>query len=74
VTPLLETRALSARYGDFQALFDVEFEISAGECVAIIGANGAGKSSFLSAIAGVLAVEPGAVVLAGAEIGGLAAW
>jgi branched-chain amino acid transport system ATP-binding protein len=73
MTPLLETRKLSARYGDFQALFDVDFHVVAGECVAVVGSNGAGKSSFLCSIAGVLPVERDAVVLAGEAIGGMPA-
>ena len=39
-------------YGDFQALFGVDFAIDEGETVAIIGANGAGKSSFMNALSG----------------------
>jgi branched-chain amino acid transport system ATP-binding protein len=74
VIPLLETQKLAARYGDFQALFDIDFEIAAGECVAVIGSNGAGKSTFLSAIAGVLAVKPEAIMFDGGKIGGLATW
>ena len=54
---LLETHGLTARYGDFKALFGVDFAIEAGETVAIIGANGAGKSTFLRAICGLLAAE-----------------
>lgn len=48
--PLLETRKLDAFYGDFQALFSVTLEVSEKEIVAIIGANGAGKSTFLRAL------------------------
>ena len=44
---LLETRALTAFYGDFQALFGIDIALDEGETVAIIGANGAGKSTYL---------------------------
>jgi branched-chain amino acid transport system ATP-binding protein len=52
--PILSTHGLDAGYGDFQALFSVDFEIAAGEIVALIGANGAGKSTFLRAVMGLL--------------------
>ena len=67
---LLRVRALSAFYGAFQALFDVSLDVAEGETVAVIGANGAGKSTFLRALAGVLPVPPGAVELAGQSVGG----
>ena len=51
---LLETRALTASYGDFQALFGVDMTLDAGETVAIVGANGAGKTTLMRSIAGVL--------------------
>jgi len=51
---LLETRALTASYGDFQALFGVDMTLDAGETVAVIGANGAGKTTLMRSIAGVL--------------------
>jgi branched-chain amino acid transport system ATP-binding protein len=69
VTPLLQTHALCAYYGDFQALFGIDFEIAPGEIVALIGANGAGKSTFLKTIAGLLRTPQGAVRLAGEGIG-----
>ena len=69
-SPLLRTRALTARYGDSQALFGIDFEISEGEVVAIIGANGAGKSTFLKCITGLLAASEGAVQFEGRNIGG----
>ena len=52
---LLQTQNLSAFYGDFQALFDINVTVEQGETVAIIGANGAGKTTFLRAVAGALA-------------------
>jgi branched-chain amino acid transport system ATP-binding protein len=71
---LLETRALTAFYGDFQALFGITLSIEAGETVAIIGANGAGKSTFLKALAGQLPRRPGAVFFDGHDIGELRAF
>ena len=68
-TPLLRTQGLRAFYGDFQALFDVDIEVMAGETVAIIGANGAGKSTFLRAVAGALENEPDMVRFDGQAIG-----
>ncbi|MGB3833922.1 MAG: ABC transporter ATP-binding protein [Mesorhizobium sp.] len=70
---LLETRGLTARYGDFQALFGVDVSLGEGETVAVIGANGAGKTTLMRSIAGVLANAPRMVVFDGEEIGALAA-
>ena len=53
---LLSVRNLSAFYGSFQALFDVSLEADEGETVAVIGANGAGKTTFLRSVAGVLQI------------------
>jgi branched-chain amino acid transport system ATP-binding protein len=69
---LLETRGLTAFYGDFQALFGVDLDIEEGETVAIIGANGAGKTTLLRAITGLLRTAPERVRFAGAPIGSLA--
>jgi branched-chain amino acid transport system ATP-binding protein len=66
---LLQTRRLSAFYGDFQALFDIDVEVDEGETVAVIGANGAGKTTFLRAVAGALDTRPDMVVFDGAAIG-----
>jgi branched-chain amino acid transport system ATP-binding protein len=70
---LLETRGLVARYGDFQALYGIDLVLEEGETVAIIGANGAGKSTFLKAIAGLVGAAPESVMFAGRPISGLAA-
>jgi branched-chain amino acid transport system ATP-binding protein len=71
--PVLETRGLTARYGDFQALYGIDTAIAPGETIAIIGANGAGKSSYLKAIAGLVKAEPGSVLFEGRPIGALGA-
>jgi branched-chain amino acid transport system ATP-binding protein len=71
---MLETRDLTAFYGDFQALFGITFTLNEGETVAIIGANGAGKSTFLKAIAGLLPRPAAAVRLDGRNIGALPAY
>ena len=68
---LIQTRSLVARYGDAQALFGIDFELRAGEVVAIIGANGAGKSTFLKALTGLVGVPREAVRYADKDIGGL---
>ena len=67
--PLLEVRALDAFYGDFQALFGVSLRVAAGEVVAVIGANGAGKSTVLKCIAGVIASGHDAILFDGEPIG-----
>lgn len=67
--PLLETHDLTAFYGDFQALFGISLSVDAGETIAIIGANGAGKSTFLKTVAGLLPSPPGAIRFEGESIG-----
>ena len=71
--PLLQTRRLTAFYGDFQALFGIDPSLDAGETVAIIGANGAGKSTFLKAIAGLIRAPADSVRFDGEPIGARAA-
>jgi branched-chain amino acid transport system ATP-binding protein len=66
---LLETRDLRAFYGDFQALHGIDTRLDAGETIAIIGANGAGKSTYLKAIAGLLQGPADSVVFDGEPIG-----
>jgi branched-chain amino acid transport system ATP-binding protein len=68
--PLLQVRTLDARYGDFQALFDITMEVATGDVVAVIGANGAGKSTLLKCIAGALPARRDAIVFCGTPIGG----
>ena len=70
---LLEIRGLRAFYGDFQALFDIDVTVDEGETVAIIGANGAGKTTFLRAVAGALPCGNAMVTFDGRAIGALTA-
>jgi len=69
VAVLLETRGLTAFYGDFQALYGIDMMLDKGETVAIIGANGAGKSTFLKSVAGLIHGATDSVLLDGAPIG-----
>ncbi len=70
---LLEIKGLTARYGDFQALFGVDIALAEGQTVAIIGANGAGKTTLMRSIAGVLRNAPDQVLLNGRSVGALPA-
>ena len=66
---LLSVNNLTAFYGDFQALFGIDFDVGRGETVAIIGSNGAGKTTFLRAITGLLRSPANAVSFDGEAIG-----
>ncbi|WP_372527396.1 ABC transporter ATP-binding protein [Piscinibacter sp.] len=68
---LLETSGLQAFYGDAQALFGIDFGLDAGEVIAIIGANGAGKSTFLKSLTGLVKAPRDAISFNGQPIGGL---
>ncbi|CAM5536545.1 ABC transporter ATP-binding protein [Eoetvoesiella caeni] len=68
---IMETSGLQASYGDSQALFGIDFQLAKGELVAIIGANGAGKSTFMKALTGLVKVPANSVCLHGKPIGGL---
>jgi branched-chain amino acid transport system ATP-binding protein len=67
---MLSVRNLVARYGDFQALFGVDFDAANGSIVALIGANGAGKSTFLRSIAGLMPSKTGEIRFNSNEISG----
>ena len=72
--PLLEVRDLRVAYGGIQAVKGIDLTIGAGEMVCLIGANGAGKTSTLKAIAGLLPVARESVRLNGEPVGGLRAF
>lgn len=70
---LLEIRDLSVSYGAIAALNEVSFNVPQGEIVAIIGANGAGKSTILNTVSGLLRPKSGKIIFKGADITGLPA-
>jgi branched-chain amino acid transport system ATP-binding protein len=67
-SPALVVQNLSVRYGDAVALSGVSFRVEAGHVLALLGANGAGKSSLARAISGLVRPFGGSVVFAGQEI------
>ena len=71
---LLEVRGLEVRYGGIRAVKGIDLEIAAGEMVCLIGANGAGKSSTLRAISGLVPTAPGAVRFGGSDLAGAPAF
>ena len=67
---ILEIRDLQVRYGGIEAVKGISFDVPEGEIVTLIGANGAGKSSTLRAIAGLVDPAAGSVLFNGTEITG----
>jgi branched-chain amino acid transport system ATP-binding protein len=66
----LELDHLSAAYGPYRALFDVSFRVPAGGVVALLGSNGAGKSTATRAASGLLATSGGSIRVAGTDVTG----
>jgi branched-chain amino acid transport system ATP-binding protein len=69
---LLEVDGLNSYYGDSHILFDVALRVEANEVVALLGRNGAGKSTTLKSLMGVVRPRMGAIRLDGMPIAGLA--
>jgi branched-chain amino acid transport system ATP-binding protein len=69
---MLEVDGLVVRYGAIEAVHGISFDVREGEVVALIGANGAGKTSTLAAISGLVRPSRGAVRLAGRDLAGAA--
>lgn len=65
---MLKLERVDVHYGNVQALRNVEFEVNAGEIVTLIGANGAGKSTTLKTISGLIRPSRGSVYYMGASI------
>jgi len=68
---MLSVEALKIRYGEVEAVRRVDLTVDSGEIIALVGANGAGKSSTLGAVAGLVPAASGRVVFDGVEITGL---
>jgi branched-chain amino acid transport system ATP-binding protein len=64
----LSVASLDAAYGQAQVLFDVSLHVRAGEAVALLGRNGAGKSTTFRSILGLIARRSGAIVFDGEDI------
>ena len=67
-TAVLQVEGLNIRYGPFQAVKNVSFEVQPGEIFGLLGPNGAGKTSTLSAIEGLLNPLSGAIRVSGYDI------
>ena len=70
-TPMLKVERLNAYYGRAQILFDVSLEVGRGEVVALMGRNGAGKSTTMKSIMGLMPRREGALHFNGADIAAL---
>jgi branched-chain amino acid transport system ATP-binding protein len=66
--PLLDVRGVDVFYGDVQVLWDLSFTVGPGEIVALIGANGAGKSTTLKTVSGILAPRRGQILYRGVPL------
>jgi branched-chain amino acid transport system ATP-binding protein len=65
---VLEVRNIDVFYGDVQVVWDISFDVKQGEVVALIGANGAGKSTTLKAVSGLLRPRRGSVAFNGEDL------
>lgn len=72
--PALEVVRLEAFYGKSQVIFDLSLTIRSGETVTVLGRNGAGKTSTLMAVAGLISARAGAIRLDGQEISNFSAF
>lgn len=67
-TPFLSVQNLFVSYGNIKALHGISFDVYRGEIVTLIGANGAGKSTTLRAISGLIPIESGKIVFDGQDL------
>ena len=68
---MLKLAGVSASYGSVPAISDITIEIGEGEAVGLLGANGAGKSTTLRVISGLVKPRSGSIVFAGANLASL---
>jgi branched-chain amino acid transport system ATP-binding protein len=73
-TDVLSVRNVSAAYGPYRALFDVSFRVPAGGIVALVGSNGAGKSTVARTVTGLVQASVGQVLFSGQDVTNLAAY
>src|SRR3569832_2134668 len=66
--PLLRAQGVDAGYGTMQALWGADLDVRAGETVLLLGANGAGKTTFLKSLVGLIEARHGRIDLAGREV------
>jgi branched-chain amino acid transport system ATP-binding protein len=71
---VLEVRNIDVFYGDVQVIWDISFDVKQGEVVALIGANGAGKSTTLKTVSGLLRPRKGSVAFNGEDLGPVEAY
>ena len=68
MTPILQARGLVKRYGRVTALDHADFDLYPGEILAVIGDNGAGKSSLIKALTGAIAADHGEILMDGKPV------
>ena len=69
---MLSVRNIDVGYGPVQAVWDVSFDVGGGEVVTLIGANGAGKTTILKTLCGLLVPRRGQILFEGEDVRGLA--
>lgn len=66
--PMLEAKNLSVSYGRLEAVRKINFQVEAGQIVALVGSNGAGKSTTLKSLIGLMTPSAGSIVFEGRDI------
>src|SRR5258706_5996326 len=66
--PLMQAAGVDAGYGTMQVLWGVDLDVRAGETVLLLGANGAGKTTFLKSLVGLIEARHGSIQLAGQDV------